>query len=91
MNHLAARHAEDPFVILAVTDESASAVRRSSLDHQYPIAFDPTGEANANYSVTALPTLVLIDQQGVVREMYVGGGQIKTISRDVEALLGAAQ
>ncbi len=39
---------------------------------RYPIVIDAEGQTAQAYGVTSLPTLVLIDKQGMVREVLVG-------------------
>jgi len=38
----------------------------------YALAADSQGETSRSYGVSSLPTLIVIDKQGVVREIEVG-------------------
>lgn len=39
---------------------------------RYPIVVDADGETSKAYGVNALPTLVLVDKQGIVRDVFIG-------------------
>jgi thiol-disulfide isomerase/thioredoxin len=55
---------------------------------EYTLAADTTERTSSAYAVYALPTLVLIDTKGVVREIVVGGGdQLADLEAKIEALL----
>jgi thiol-disulfide isomerase/thioredoxin len=58
--------------VVGVTDESPAVAMRlsSSLGLHYAIATDRT--ASIRWAVSSLPTLVVIDRRGVVREVYAG-------------------
>lgn len=60
--------------VLAATtephDEVASAIPQLAM--RYPVFVDPEGEVTMAYRANALPTMFLIDGQGVVREVIVG-------------------
>ncbi|MBK8169575.1 MAG: TlpA family protein disulfide reductase [Sandaracinaceae bacterium] len=59
--------------ILGVSDESESLIRSHLARHAvtYTIARE-TGAAQAAFGVNALPTIVVIDRRGVVRDVQVG-------------------
>ncbi len=52
----------------------------------YTVARD-VGRTQLDYGVRALPTLVVIDRRGRVRDVRVGGGDMTTLERLVEQLL----
>lgn len=56
----------------------------------YPLLIDPDNRVNRLYEVTYLPTTVIIDQTGVVREVIVGILSEAVLQRRVEALLSEA-
>ncbi len=39
---------------------------------RYPVIVDQNGDTSRTYGITGLPTLILIDKQGVVRDAFVG-------------------
>jgi thiol-disulfide isomerase/thioredoxin len=51
-------------------EEAAVFARRHAM--RYPIVVDVKGETSRIYNVTALPTLVLVDRKGIVRDVVVG-------------------
>jgi thiol-disulfide isomerase/thioredoxin len=55
----------------------------------YPLAADSEGETSRGYGVTTLPTLLVIDKRGVVREVAVGYDPAEDgwLDRTVRALL----
>jgi thiol-disulfide isomerase/thioredoxin len=55
----------------------------------YPLAADSRGETSGAYGVSSLPTLLVIDKRGVVREVAVGydPGEDAWLDRTVRALL----
>lgn len=55
----------------------------------YPLAADSHGETSSTYGVSSLPTLLVIDKRGVVREVAVGydPGEDAWLDRTVRALL----
>lgn len=66
--------------VVGVTDETAPVARRlsSSLGIRYAIATDRT--ASIRWAVSSLPTLVVIDRRGVVREVYAGMDPARTVA-----------
>ena len=53
----------------------------------YPLLIDPDNHVNRLYEVSNLPTTVIIDQTGVVREVIVGILSEAVLQRRIEALL----
>ncbi len=55
-------------------------------------AFDPSNAGKNLFKVSSFPTMFLIDQQGKINKVYVGGGaaQDGSLKRDIEALLKRA-
>ncbi len=77
--------------VVGVTTESREKVK--SFTEQTPIAFsvalDPEGEISSRYDVSMLPTRVLVDRRGVVRDLEIGfdPGQDANLQREIEELL----
>jgi thiol-disulfide isomerase/thioredoxin len=60
-------------VVGITTDDATSATTfADKFGMRYPIAVDKDGETNKTYGVNALPTLILIDKSGVVRDVFIG-------------------
>ena len=87
------RYREAGLVLLVVSldrDRRDAESIASRLDADFPVLIDPRGETGRLYSVDKLPTLVLIDRAGFVREVLVGdtrgGGpdaQVRTLLREL--------
>jgi cytochrome c biogenesis protein CcmG/thiol:disulfide interchange protein DsbE len=63
----------------------ASAHRR--LGGSFPSIQDVTGEITAAYDVHNLPTLFLLDRQGVVRYVHVGAADGAALEREIQRLI----
>ncbi len=48
---------------------------RQDMQLNYPVAVCATGENNESYAIAGVPTLVVIDRQGIVRYMSCGAGE----------------
>jgi thiol-disulfide isomerase/thioredoxin len=90
LDHLHAEHHDDGLTVLGVAREPATRIRRHLADSPvgYTIARD-TGGTLARYGVRAIPTVVLIDRRGLVREVFIGvdGAALARIERLVGTLL----
>jgi thiol-disulfide isomerase/thioredoxin len=64
--------------VLGVSTESASIVAgaRDKFHLSYPLASDENEGVSGSYRVFALPTMVLIDKQGIVREVAVNDEEV---------------
>ena len=68
--------------------ESKETVTRYKEDHSVPWPMAYHGESVANsYDVEAIPTVVVIDQEGVVRYYHTGVVSADTLKEKVDALL----
>ncbi|MDF2697646.1 MAG: thioredoxin family protein, partial [Labilithrix sp.] len=68
--------------VVGITTDEAEQAAVFAERHQmrYPIVVDKDGDTSRAYNVTGLPTMILIDKQGVVRDVFVGfdpGGEAK--------------
>jgi peroxiredoxin len=76
--------------LLAVSlDQSARQASEVSAGATYPVLHDAAGEVGRLYDVTKMPVMVLIDRDGVVREVFEGfrrGNEAEYLER-VQALL----
>jgi thiol-disulfide isomerase/thioredoxin len=61
--------------VIGISTEEASTLRAaiSELAIDHPVLRDADESVSASYGVVALPTLVLIDGEGVVRDVEIGG------------------
>jgi thiol-disulfide isomerase/thioredoxin len=88
---LQTRYAPQGFTVLGVSTEDAQdvvAFARSAAI-KYPIAVDPSGETTRSYGVTSLPTVVLVDKRGNVRDVAIGydGDEDARLDAAIRALL----
>jgi thiol-disulfide isomerase/thioredoxin len=60
--------------VIGITTDDAekAAVFAERTQMRYGIVVDKEGETSRAYGVTALPTMVLVDKKGVVREVFIG-------------------
>lgn len=90
LDHLHAEHHDEGLTVLGVAREPESRIRRhlERAPVGYTIARDAGGTL-ARYGVRAIPTVVLIDRRGLVREVFVGvdGAALSRIERLVTSLL----
>lgn len=73
--------------LLGITSEPAEHAARVAGAMAYPVLLDTTREASLAYGVTSLPTVVVIDRAGVVREIPGHPIDYQGLGRLVDALL----
>jgi peroxiredoxin len=56
----------------------------------YPVLMDVKGTVNAMYGITGYPTTYILDRQGIVREIIIGGVTQKQLKDKVRPLLGGS-
>ena len=60
-------------VIGMTTDEAeTAAIYAEKFQMRYPVVIDKDGDTSRAYGISGLPTMVLIDKKGVVRDVFVG-------------------
>ena len=52
----------------------------------YPVLHDPTAATQLAYEVSALPTILLLDRQGVIRQRYSGAPSAETLIAELRKL-----
>jgi thiol-disulfide isomerase/thioredoxin len=69
-----ARYGAQGLSVVGITTDSpeTAAASKEQFGMRYPVASDPQGETSKAYSVSALPTLFIIDKRGVVRDLSIG-------------------
>jgi len=60
----------------------------NSLGISYPLLIDQDNSVNRSYGISALPTTVFIDSQGVVREVFTGIVSKAVLEDRIERLIG---
>jgi thiol-disulfide isomerase/thioredoxin len=88
---LAARYGAQGLDVLGVSTEDAQdvALFAQRMDVKYAVAIDKHAETTRSYGVVSLPTLVVIDKRGVVRDVAVGydSSEDARLESSVRALL----
>ena len=80
-------------VVFCAVNEGDDAQRikafQSAKKLDFPVALDQTGEAAGKYGVEGIPTLVLVDKNGVIQSVHVGynPGIKRTLRRELLDLL----
>jgi thiol-disulfide isomerase/thioredoxin len=92
LNALHKKYGKKGVVVLGVTDEDRATVDAflKGTKIKYPIGLDGEGRgANKAFFVQAYPTLLLMDQKGVIREVYIGAseGKMDKLEARIEELL----
>lgn len=61
-------------VVVGITTDDAEQAAIFAERHlmRYPVVVDKDGDTSRAYGVTVLPTMILVDKKGVVREVFVG-------------------
>jgi peroxiredoxin len=83
---MAARHPDARFI--GISDEDADAIKTYMTTHKftYPVARDDGDRVNAAYFITALPTIVIVDKTGIVREVSTGFGDTAHLEAVIKRL-----
>jgi thiol-disulfide isomerase/thioredoxin len=91
LNGWQARYGAQGLTVLGVTTDAPdiAATAKESLGMRYPVASDAHAETSKAYSVSAIPTVFIIDKRGVVRNVSVGydPGQDAKVEGLVKTLL----
>jgi thiol-disulfide isomerase/thioredoxin len=91
LDAMQARYGAQGLSVLGVTaDEAADvAVFAQRMGMRYGVAVDTHGKTSRTYGVVSLPTLVVVDKRGVVRDVAVGydSGSDARLDAEVQSLL----
>jgi peroxiredoxin len=87
INDWYARYSAQGVEVIGVTTDSVALASRTAyeLRMKYPIASDDSGNTSEAYGAMALPTLFVLDKQGVVRDVMVGYSRARLT--ELEALI----
>ncbi|MFO0743217.1 MAG: redoxin family protein [Labilithrix sp.] len=58
--------------ITASDDAAGATAWADKFGMRYPVVLDTSGDTSRTYGVSALPTMVLVDKSGVVRDVFIG-------------------
>lgn len=72
-----------------VNDEQTSTVKKFVTDKkmQVPVLLDSQREVHRRYGVRAIPTLLIIDSNGVIRQHFIGGRDVSVLRKAIRAVL----
>ena len=92
MERIHTQYGPDDFVILAVNnlrqDELTDAERFvAEQGLTFPIMLDTNGQVSAQYQVHSLPTSFFIDQDGIIRDIVIGGMPEALLRTQAEKLI----
>ena len=89
LKELHERYASQGLEIVGITDESISKMRPvvKRYDLPYTLGSNPSNSAFQQYGVQSLPTVILIDKNGVIREVLIGAGHGRDLEDKIVALL----
>jgi peroxiredoxin len=89
LRDLYTRHAPEGLAVVGVSTEEAAKVATFAVQAGLPYALllDTEGVTSSAYGVHSLPSMVLIDRAGVVREVFVGVPEPHVLEARVRALL----
>ncbi|HEY6880652.1 MAG TPA: TlpA disulfide reductase family protein [Polyangiales bacterium] len=90
LNELAKQLASANLRVYGVNSEALSPVAIDRVGQRWGIAYPVLHDANASlmaaYEVSALPTLYLIDREGIVRKTYAGAPSAARLIEDVREM-----
>lgn len=75
IDKLRQEYKDKDLVVLGINDEEPSTVRSflKKNDFALPVLLDAKQEVHRMYGARAIPTVLVIDRQGVIKAHYVGG------------------
>ena len=90
LRELHEKYADKGLRIVGITDEPEAKIRPIARRFKIPytLGSNRSYDAFRMYSVQALPTAYLIDDQGKIHEVFIGGGHVQKLDRMIVELLG---
>lgn len=91
LNRVAERFAKRGVAVYGINSESIAptwlALVAQSWAFQYPILRDSELETQVAYGVQALPTVVVVDREGIVRKVYRGEPTEAALTKKIESII----
>jgi thiol-disulfide isomerase/thioredoxin len=83
------KYADRGLDIIGITDEPEAKIRPVARRFKIPytLGSNRSYDAFQTYVVQALPTAYLIDSEGVIQEVFIGGGHMDELEKKIVALL----
>jgi cytochrome c biogenesis protein CcmG, thiol:disulfide interchange protein DsbE len=90
LNEVAKQLAAEKVHVLGVNSEAMQPAAIDRIGQRwgmaYPVLHDANAEVMVEYDVSALPTLYLIDRQGVVRKSHAGAPSVERLIKEVREM-----
>jgi TonB family protein len=79
----------DNVVMYGINDEEAGTVKDFVRKNQYQmtVLMDGSRQVHRLYGISAIPTLLIIDRQGVIRKLYVGSRDEATLRKAIQSVV----
>jgi thiol-disulfide isomerase/thioredoxin len=93
LERLSQRYGKDGLVVVGVNVDDAPEVARHYAEKRelsYPIVVDVRDEAQKLYGVRSLPSVVLVDRKGKVRQFWAGVVDESVLDEEIGQVIGAA-
>ena len=83
------KYSERGLEIIGITDEPLSKIRPVARRYKIPykLGSNRSYKAFQLYGVESLPTAYLLDSEGVIQEVFIGGGHSSRLIEKIEELL----
>jgi peroxiredoxin/outer membrane lipoprotein-sorting protein len=74
-----------------VNNEDSGTVKNFLKNHKYelPVLMDAKRQVDRQYGVSAIPTMFIIDKQGVIRQHFIGSRSEAKLRQAIQAVVGA--
>lgn len=89
VNKMHEKHGKAGLQVIGLATEPVEDLKNSQkeLSMNYPIGFDQDGAIKSKFLVTAIPTMLLIDQHGKLVDLHIGAGRAEDFEKHLEELL----
>jgi cytochrome c biogenesis protein CcmG/thiol:disulfide interchange protein DsbE len=74
-----------------VNNEDSGTVKTFLKNHKYelPVLMDAKRQVDRQYGVSAIPTMFIIDKQGVIRQHFIGSRSEAKLRQAIQAVVAA--
>ncbi|HMD50405.1 MAG TPA: TlpA disulfide reductase family protein, partial [Bryobacteraceae bacterium] len=72
-----------------INDEEAGTVKRfvANNHYEFPVLMDSKRLVHRMYGVSAIPTLLIVDKDGVIREHFIGSRSEASLRKAIQSVL----
>jgi peroxiredoxin len=57
---------------ITTDDAEQAAIYAEKFQMRYPVVVDNNGDTSRTYGISGLPSMILVDKRGIVRDVFVG-------------------